>query len=172
MTIPEQTIERVPVAELRQHPQNPRQGDVGAIHESIKSNGWYGALIVQRSTNTVLAGNHRLQAAVAAGIDALDVIYLDVDDDRALRILLADNRTNDLASYDQAALADLLRETLETTGSLSGTGFDDDAFDDLLKDLQTPDYGDKNKEINPDDRQDLNRRINERVNPRKSASRL
>jgi DNA modification methylase len=49
-------------------------------------------------------------------------VLVDVDDDRALRILLADNRAGDLAEYD----GDLLRAALEALGpDLSGTLFDE-----------------------------------------------
>lgn len=125
----------VPVASLRPHPANPRQGDVGAIHESIVENGFYGTIVVQKSTGYVLAGNHRMKAAAEAGLDAVPVVYVDVDDERAMRILLADNRTNDVASYDNDALAQLLEHLASTDAGLAGTGYDGDALDDLLKDL-------------------------------------
>jgi ParB-like chromosome segregation protein Spo0J len=132
-------VVQVPLADLTAHPRNPRQGDVGAVVESIEANGFYGALVVQRSSGNVLAGNHRLAAAVALGIEKLPVLYLDVDDEAALRILLADNRTSDLATYDDRALAALLSE-LATVGGLIGTGYDGDALDELLKDLAETDF--------------------------------
>jgi hypothetical protein len=58
-----------------------------------------------------------------------------VDDDRALRILLADNRTTRLGADDPAALAELFREILVDTGTLAGTGFDGDALDEILADI-------------------------------------
>lgn len=131
--------ELVNTTDLHPHPRNPRQGDVGAIIESIKHNGWYGAIIAQRRTGHVLAGNHRLQAARHLGIDRVPVIWLDVSDDQAVRILLADNRTNDLASYDDTSLAQLLVEIQEATGGLAGTGYDGDDLDDLLASLELPD---------------------------------
>ncbi len=129
----------VPLADLVPHPRNPRQGDVGAIHESIARNGFYGALVVQRSTGHILAGNHRYMAAKQAGATELPVTYVDVDDDTALRILLADNRTSDLATNDPAVLSDLLKDILATQGSLEGTGYDGDALDELLADLAPSD---------------------------------
>ena len=63
------------------------------------------------------------------------VIYVDVDDERAMRILLADNRTNDVASYDGETLADLLEHLESTDDGLAGTGYDGDALDELLHDL-------------------------------------
>jgi hypothetical protein len=134
----------VPVDALIPHPLNPRQGDVGAIHESIQANGFYGVVVVQKSTNYVLAGNHRLKAAAAAGMKEVPAILVDVDDDRAKRILLADNRTNDLAAYNTDALVSILTDLTATPLVLTGTGFDGDALDELMADLfpsQTFDQG-------------------------------
>lgn len=134
MKVTKQVYEIVPVDSLTTHPANPRRGDVGAIGESIEANGFYGAVIVQKSTGYVLAGNHRLLAAVEAGADSLPVIQVDVDEATATRILLADNRTNDLATYDQDALAGLLKSLAED-GGLAGSGYNDDDVDALLRGL-------------------------------------
>ncbi len=130
-----QGYEIVPIAKLKQHPRNPRHGDLGAISQSIDRNGFYGAVIVQKSTGYILAGNHRLKAAEENGIGGVPVIWVDVDDERALRILLADNRTNDLAGYDNAALAEILTGIQADTGNLLGTGYDGEALENLLKEL-------------------------------------
>ena len=95
---------------------NPRKGDTVAIAESIVHNGFYGAVVVQRSTGFILAGNHRLKAAVDTGATEVPVIWVDADDEQALRILLADNRTNDLAGYDDKALLELLSDVVEGGG--------------------------------------------------------
>jgi hypothetical protein len=129
-----QEYELVSVGAIKPHPRNSRQGDIGAIHESITENGFFGACVVQRSTGHILAGNHRYLAAIDADFNEVPVIWVDVDDDRALRILLADNRTNDIASYDNAALAEILSE-LANTSDLLGTGFDGDDLDQLIADL-------------------------------------
>lgn len=128
-------VELVPVDALELHPANPRQGDIGAIVESIQANGWWGVVVAQTSTRRVLVGNHRLQAARLVGMDAVPVHWLDVDDATALRVLLADNRSNDRAAYDDAALADLLSSILADAGTLDGTLFDGDDLDALLADL-------------------------------------
>lgn len=141
MKIINQETVLTPVAALRPHPRNPRQGDVGAIHESIAANGFYGSVVAQRSTGFVLAGNHRLHAAIQAGAPQLPVTWVDVDDATALRIMLADNRTNDVAGYDTAALAELLKEITADAGTLEGTGYDGDALDDLLAGLNPTGMG-------------------------------
>jgi hypothetical protein len=126
----------VDIDSLVPHPRNVREGDVGAISESLKHNGQYRPIVVQKSTNHILAGNHTWKAAKALGWDKIAVTYVDVDDERSLRILLADNKTNDLASYDENQLAELLQELAGSEESLSGTNFDGDDLDDLLFKLQ------------------------------------
>jgi len=135
MKMSKQVYEVVPVDGLTVHPSNPRRGDVNAITESIAANGFYGAVIVQKSTGYVLAGNHRLIAARQAGAESLPVIHVDVDDATATRILLADNRTNDVAAYDQDALAGLLK-LLAEDGGLAGSGYNNDDVDALLRGLE------------------------------------
>jgi DNA modification methylase len=120
---------------LKPHPRNARQGDRGAIYESIKANGFYGACVVQRSTGHILVGNHRYFSAVDAQLPAIPVIYVDCDDDAALRILLSDNKTSDDANYDDNALAALLAELANTDAGLAGTGFSGDDLDQLISDL-------------------------------------
>ena len=141
MRIINEELESVALAKLKPHPRNPRQGDVGAIHQSIEANGFYGAVVAQKSTGHVLAGNHRLLAAKHANAEEVPVMWVDVDDATALRILLADNRTNDLASYDDGALAELLQGIMQDAGTLDGTGYDGDALDELLAGLHVPDFG-------------------------------
>jgi hypothetical protein len=51
--------------------------------------------------------------------------------------MLADNRTNDLATYDDAALAEVLKEIAATDLALDGTAFDLDDLDRLLSELDT-----------------------------------
>ncbi|MCK9251014.1 MAG: DNA modification methylase [Solirubrobacteraceae bacterium] len=128
-------VERVPVGDLVPYPGNARQGDIGAICQSLQAHGQYRPLVVQRSTRHVLAGNHTLRAAVQLGWSEVAVSFLDVDDEQARRIVLVDNRTNDLATNDDGALAALLQELAGTDDGLAGTGFDGDDLDDLLAGL-------------------------------------
>ena len=98
-------IAMVATDRLTSHPKNPRIGDVDGIVESIKANGFFTALTVQKSTGHVLIGNHRLEAAKRLGLKKVPVIYADVDDGRALAMLGADNAASDRAVYDDERLA-------------------------------------------------------------------
>lgn len=131
------TTENAPVSALRPHPRNPRRGNVNLIAESLKHHGQYRPIVVQRSTGFILAGNHTFQACTSLGWKTVAVTYLDVDDATAERILLADNRTSDLATYDDNALASLLHSLPD----LDGTGFtqiDLDNLDGVFDDIDDP----------------------------------
>ena len=130
------TTHEIPVGDLALLPGNPRQGDIGAVAESMRINGVYQPIVVNRGTHTgrpleVIAGNHRAQAAQQLGLDTIPAVILDVDDEAAARIALADNRTSDLADYHNDALVVML----QSLPDLTGTGYDGDDLDDLLRDL-------------------------------------
>lgn len=125
-----------PITQLKPHPQNVRQGDVGAISQSLEQHGQYRPIVVQQSTGFILAGNHTYKAAKALKWKDIAATYVDVDDEQALRILLIDNRANDLASYDDSALVEMLKALMDTELKLGGTGFDPSDLDQLLKDLE------------------------------------
>lgn len=126
----------VPVNSLSAHPANAREGDIGALSRVMTDIGFYGAVIVQESTRYILAGAHRTKAVLAAGAATIPVIFVDVDDIVARKILAADNRMSDLASNDQAALVQLLHSISSDTGTLEGTGYDDEDLDALVRNVE------------------------------------
>lgn len=113
------SVESVEVDALHAYPGNPRRGNVAAIAESLSVNGQYRPIVVNRRNHQVLAGNHTLMAARRLGWRFIDATFVDADEEQAARIVLADNRANDSASYHGPTLAELLRD-LE---SLEGTGY-------------------------------------------------
>ncbi len=139
----EQSYEMVPVGALKHHPRNPNVGAMREINESVAANGFYGAIVAQRSTSYVLAGNHRLRAAKANGIAEVPVTWVDCDDDEALRILLADNRLARLAHYDEGVLSSVLAEMAESAAGLRGTGFDAAALASLRGEGPVEEDGDR-----------------------------
>lgn len=133
--IKHQTID---IDSIQTHPKNVRQGDIGAISESLKAHGQYRPIVVDERTGQILAGNHTWKAAKALGWSQIQASIIETkDDDEALRILLADNRTTDLASYDDAGLAELLKQLINSDEGLEGTLYDGDALDQLIADIET-----------------------------------
>lgn len=111
--------ERVKIDAIKPFPGNARKGNVEMLRESLRVHGQYRPLVVQESTGYILAGNHTWEAMRENGESEVDIGIIDVDDDKAKKIVLVDNRSNDVAEYDDKALADLLAEIPD----LEGTGF-------------------------------------------------
>lgn len=110
---------------VRAHPNNPRNGDIDAIAQSIERNGFVSPVIAQRSTGHIIAGNHRYYALMQLGSGAIPVVWVDMDDTQAKEYMLADNRTSDLGNYDNSNLVALLQEIEEDRGDLHSTGYTD-----------------------------------------------
>lgn len=132
MSIIADTTEVVAIDKLKPYDKNPRIGDIGAIAESLETNSQYRPIVVQKSSNKILAGNHTWQAAKHLGWKEIAVTFVDVNDEQAKRIVLADNRTNDLASYDSKVLTELL----ESLPDPVGTGYTSAEVDALLDSIE------------------------------------
>jgi DNA modification methylase len=129
-----------PVDKLLDWPGNPRAHDDAAIEESMAALGFFGAVLVQQSTSRIIAGHGRRDAARAHGETTVPALVVDVDDDRATRMLIGDNATSDKARTLEAELATLL-QGLE--GGLHGTTYDQADLARLVKRWHTP--------VDPDD---------------------
>lgn len=137
-------LETVPTKDLNVYYKNARRGDVDLIMESMKHNGVYKPLVVNRGTKTgrpneVLCGNHSLMAIRRLADEnpqdkrwqTVDVYVIDVDEDQAKRTVLVDNASNDKSTYDVEDLVNLLTEL----PTLEATGFTRDEVDQLLESL-------------------------------------
>jgi ParB-like chromosome segregation protein Spo0J len=120
-------VETVSVNDILTHPLNPREGDIGAIIDSLSTMGQYRPIVVNRLTKHCVSGNHTLQAAVQLGWEKIAVHWIEVDDIEEIKILIVDNRTSDLATYDSGELNKLLTST-----SIKGTGFSRDEVAEIL----------------------------------------
>lgn len=138
--------ELVSVKDLQVFHKNPRIGNVNEIAKSLHLNRQFKPIVVNIGTHTgrkneILAGNHTFLGArkeltwQEGGIthekpawDDISASFVDVDDETALRINLADNATADKGEYDDKLLADLIRQL----PTVSGTGFTNDEATKLL----------------------------------------
>lgn len=134
-----------PLTDLNRFHKNARRGDVEAIMGSIVANGVYRPIYVNKGTYTgrpleVLAGNHTLEAMRRLAEQnpedprwqTVDVWEVDVDDQRAAKIVLADNRTAELGDYNDETLLDILQDLPD----LTGTGYSDSDLADLITSME------------------------------------
>lgn len=112
----------VPIEMVQCAPYNYNNGDVEEIVTSIQESGMYRPVQAQKSTGYVLMGNHTLLACQELGSEVMPVVWLDVDDVEAKRMMLADNEIPRLARPDDGLMLALLHEVEEEIGSVIGTG--------------------------------------------------
>lgn len=159
-----QGYELVPVEAVQEHPENANHGDEDTIGESIEENGFFGALVVQRATGNILVGNHRYRQMLAQGADEVPVLWVDVEDARARKILLVDNASARKGQDDERALLALLdslaRGAEDPGAALRGTGYTGADYMELIERLNAgpvvPDFpGQDEPAARPDHRVEI-----------------
>lgn len=133
-----------PIAELKPDPRNARKHDernIAAIANSLARFGQRKPIVVNVATGVVEAGNGTLEAAKSLGWTHIAVVRVTDDGTTQTGFALADNRTAELASWDDAMLIELALEVREADQAM----FDDLAIEDLLA-LEAAAEEDANKE--------------------------
>lgn len=124
----------VPIDSVKQHPDNPNNGDLDALIESIEMNGFTTVVTVDQNTGYILAGNHRYQALHALGSDQIPVVYADYDEAGSIRYLVGDNATGQKAVMDEAHLLKHLKFLHASDAGLIGSGFTEGDFERKVTD--------------------------------------
>jgi len=134
--LPAPPIETIEIDRLYCSPTNPRHNDdaVPKVAASIHRFGWQQPIVAKRD-GEVIAGNTRLKAAQSLGMTEVPVWWFDGTDLDATAFSIADNRTGELAEWDDAALSKLL-EQLREEDALDGIGFDTCDIDRLAAQLR------------------------------------
>lgn len=103
----------VPIDQLTSDPANTRKhniANISGIKGSLRVYGQRKPIVVNRRNGVVEAGNGTLEAAVALNWTHLAVVYVDDDPNTAAGYSVSDNRTAELAEWDNEALSKILLE--------------------------------------------------------------
>lgn len=126
-------IEKVKCDTLKFDPANARQHsdrNLETIQKSLTQFGQRKPIVVWK--DTVIAGNGTLRAALALGWTDIEITRVPDDwgKDQITAYAVADNRTSDLASWDEEVLLDILAD-LSEYDLIAASGFTDEEIDDL-----------------------------------------
>ena len=118
---------KIQITELSLDPKNARKHsarNLEAIAASLNKFGQRKPIVVHRGV--VLAGNGTLEAAKSLGWTEIDVAEVpeDWDNDTAKAYALADNRTAELAEWDELELAKQLLELVDAEWDIAELGFE------------------------------------------------
>lgn len=136
-TTAKMAVETVPVESLHLDPANVRKHDernIDSIRASLTRFGQQHPIIVSPE-GVVVAGNGRLQAMRSLGWTECRVVRTDLKGPEAVAFAIADNRTAELAEWDDDALAQTLA-ALQNDESIDhlAAGFTDDEIAKLIDD--------------------------------------
>jgi DNA modification methylase len=128
-------IERRSIAELSNDPANARKHNdknIEAIIASLRRFGQQKPIVIDRN-NIVRAGNGTLEAARRLGWDSIDCVKTSLEGSDAIAYAIADNRTAELAEWDDDALAAQLNGLLTESEEIAlAAGFTDEELAELL----------------------------------------
>lgn len=147
-------IEYVSLADLKRHPRNPKDHDIGAISRSVNRFGFTAPVIVDERTGYLAAGHGRIDTLAqlkAQGQEPPANVQTDAAGDWLVPVvrgvsfnsdaeieayLVADNRLTVLGGWNEPELAALLQSLAEQDEALlEVTGFDGDDLQALLDEL-------------------------------------
>lgn len=124
--------------ELKPWGKNPRKNDgepVDKVAQSIQRFGFAAPIVARLSDKRIIAGHTRWKAAKKLKMESVPVRFVDLSDDEADALAIADNRLNEIAPWDRTILPQVLEELYNKDQALFlETGFD-------LDQLFPPDKG-------------------------------
>jgi hypothetical protein len=141
----------IPIQGLSHDPSNARQHNdrnMSAIKSSLAMFGQRTPIVVQKSGMIVRKGNGTMAAAKTLGWTHVAAIVIDDDNSTAVQYAIADNRTAELADWDDETLASLLDSM--SKDQKDAIGFNDQDIDELLARLN-PEEEEEKKELELDD---------------------
>lgn len=111
----------VPLADLVLDPANARKHDdanLEAIRGSLRAFGQRTPLVVNRRTGVIIKGNGTTTAARSLGWTHLAAVYVDDDQATQTAYAVADNRSAELATWDDDVLSKLLADLQSPDGDV------------------------------------------------------
>lgn len=130
----------VPINTLRFDPENVRTHDdrnKTEVRASLEDHGQVQAVVVQKRTKRIIAGNCTVEQMLALGHKTVEVRLVDCDDLEARRLAVRLNRTGELGGYDFDRLQTLVDE-LDAAGITPNLGFTEEEFDELRRKALAP----------------------------------
>ena len=125
--------ELVPISDLTPDPANARkhgERNLKAIIDSLRAFGQQKPIVVD-GRGIVVAGNGTLEAAKRLGWEEIAIVRTELDPTQATAFGIADNRTAELAEWDEEVLVSLLDSLDDETRDL--LAFDDEDLAGLLE---------------------------------------
>ncbi len=111
--------------------RNPRHNDgaVDKVAASIKELGFGAPIVARKGSNEIIAGHTRWKAAQKLGLEVVPVRFLDISDEKAQTMALADNKLGEIADWDNELLQEIALDLGDDLMDLAG-------FDEPLTEVE------------------------------------
>ncbi|MDR7496824.1 MAG: DNA methyltransferase [Armatimonadota bacterium] len=123
---------KIDPSNARRHPERNLQ----AVRASLRRYGQRKPIVVNRRTAHIEAGNLTWEVARQEGWRYIAALYVDDDPSTASGYAIADNRTAELAEWDDTRLQETL-QALKTEGQMEFTGFDTQDLEAIVRRLRS-----------------------------------
>jgi len=125
-------IAKKKLSELKPAPYNPRKIDketLEKLKQSIQNFGYVEPLVWNKRTKRIVGGNQRLRVLQELGVEEVEVVVVDLDEDREKLLNLALNKIT--GEWDFLKLAELF-ESLKDLENVELSGFEISEIEDLI----------------------------------------
>jgi DNA modification methylase len=129
------------IVEIKPYENNPRHNEtaIDAVASSIREFGWKQPLVIDKD-NVIVVGHTRWLAAKKLGLsEAPCLIASDLTDEQIAAYRLADNKTNELATWD----FEKLKTELESISDIDMSQFGFEELEASLDDVKDDEFDDK-----------------------------
>jgi DNA modification methylase len=119
--------------------KNPRNNAeaIKQVAKSIERFGFASPIVARQADGRIIAGHTRHAAALKLGLEDVPVRFLDIDEQKASALALADNKIGEIATWNDDTLGEILAELEQDGFDLDGLGWSDDELDGLLDSFGT-----------------------------------
>lgn len=124
----------IKTTELKEWENNARihtRRNLDALKRSLEAFGQTKPILVQKSSMSIIAGNGTYQAICSLGWDTVECRLLDISDEQAEALAIADNRTGLLSEWDERTLTESLKK-INDAGNLDLAGYSDLELEKML----------------------------------------
>ena len=118
--------------------KNPRNNAeaIKQVAKSIKRFGFASPIVARQADGRIIAGHTRHAAALKLGLEDVPVRFLDIDEQKASALALADNKIGEIATWNDDTLGEILAELEQDGFDLDGLGWSDDELNGLLDSMR------------------------------------
>ena len=127
-------IENIALTDLKLDPSNSRSHDdknIRSIARSLEEFGQQKPIVIDVN-NVVIAGNGTVEAARGLGWSSIEAVRTELVGDHATAFAIADNRTAELAAWNEERLSEALEALREADIDHLTAGFTEEEIDALL----------------------------------------